>query len=171
MARNPTTAASPSQQGAPMIAQSPSARAISIPRPELRLAGKICTALLLFLGLGATGGGAMLVASPNGSSMQWDLKMLQGSPFADFLIPGLILLGLFGIGSFVVAGLGIARFRIAPFLAFAIGCGLMIWITVELAIIKELSFLHPTMFAIGLGIAAAAVPWGRPTLSAWRQAR
>ena len=44
----------------------------------------------------------------------------------------------------------------------------MIWIAVELAIIKEFSFLHPMCFAIGLVIAAAAVPWGWPTFQAWR---
>ena len=47
----------------------------------------------------------------------------------------------------------------------------MIWIVVELAIIRELSFLHPTMFAVGLVIAAAAVPWGWPTFQAWRANR
>jgi hypothetical protein len=142
-----------------------------VPRPELRLAGKVCVAFLLFLGLGAVGGGIGIVAKPDGSAMQWNVDMLAGSPFSDFLVPGLILLGLFGLGSFVVVALGLARFRIAPFLAFAIGCGQMIWITVELAILGELSFLHPTMFAIGLVIAATAVPWGWPTFQGLRAAR
>jgi hypothetical protein len=143
----------------------------AIPRPELHLAGKVCIAFLAFLGLGAIGGGGMLVAKPDGSLMQWDLSILAGSPFSDFLIPGLILAGLFGVGSFAVAGMGLARIRLAPFLAFAIGCGQMIWIVVELAIIKELSFLHPTMFAIGLFIAASAVRWGWPTFQGWRTTR
>jgi hypothetical protein len=47
----------------------------------------------------------------------------------------------------------------------------MIWITVELAILGQLSFLHPTMFAVGLIIAAMAVRWGWPTLAGWRAAR
>jgi hypothetical protein len=155
-----------------MTAHSVVARpAIDIPRPGLTLSGKLCIALLVLLGLGAIGGAAFMVTDPDGSTMQWDTTMLAGSPFADFLIPGLLLGGLFGIGSFVVAGLGIARFRIAPFLAFAIGCAQMIWIVVELAIIGEFSFLHPTCFAIGLAIAASSVPWGWPTFQAWRSAR
>jgi hypothetical protein len=145
--------------------------AVAIPRPELTLAGKICITFLAFLGLGATGGGIFIVMKPDGSAMQWDVKMLAGSPFTDFLVPGLVLLGLFGVGSFVVAGMGLARSRFAPFLAFAIGCGQMIWITVELAILKELSFLHPTTFAIGLIIAASSVRWGWPTFQGWRAAR
>ena len=54
---------------------------------------------------------------------------------------------------------------------FGIGCAQMIWIVVELAIIGELSFLHPTFFLVGLVIAVAAVPWGWPTFQAWRMTR
>ena len=157
-----------------MASESVAARPVEVnlvPRPELHLAGKTCVAFLGLLGLGAIGGGIGIVTKPDGSAMQWNVDMLAGSPFSDFLIPGLILLGLFGAGSFAVAGLGLARFRVAPFLAFAIGCGQMIWITVELAILGELSFLHPTMFAIGMAIAATAVAWGWPTFKGWRAAR
>jgi hypothetical protein len=78
---------------------------------------------------------------------------------------------LFGVGSIFVAVIGLRRWRIAPFLAFAIGCGQMIWIVVELAIIKELSVLHPICFGLGLAIAIAAVLWGWPTFRGWRATR
>ncbi len=146
----------------------PTARAI--PKPGLHLSGRICIGALVLLGLGALAGGYALVSRPDGSVMQFDVGLLAGTPFADFLIPGLILGGLFGFGSFIVAGMGLARMRLAPFLAFAIGCGQMIWIVVELAIIKELSFLHPTFFGVGLLIAATAARWGWPTFQAWRTA-
>jgi hypothetical protein len=97
--------------------------------------------------------------------------MLKGSPFTDFFVPGLILGVLFGLGSLVVVATGLARLRIAPFLAFALGCGQMVWIVVELAIIGQLSFLHPLSFGLGLIIAATAVRWGWPTFEAWRRAR
>ncbi len=47
----------------------------------------------------------------------------------------------------------------------------MIWIVVELAIIREFSFLHPVMFGAGLMIAAASVAWGWPTFAGWRASR
>jgi hypothetical protein len=149
----------------------PRRTAADIPRPELHAAGKTVIALLVVLGLGALGGGIALVSKPDGSVMQFDVAILAGSPFADYLVPGLILGGLFGIGSMAVAVMGIRHARLAPFLAFAIGSAQMIWIVVELAIIKELSFLHPTFFAVGLIIAAAAVPWGWSTLQGWRETR
>jgi hypothetical protein len=144
---------------------------VEIPRPQLRLAGKLCVTLLVVLGVGALAGGLALLARPDGSVMHFDVGLLEGSPFADYTIPGLILGGLFGVGSLAVAGMGLAHQRIAPFLAFAIGCAQMIWIVVELAIIGEMSFLHPLFFGVGLLVALTAVPWGWPTFEAWRRPR
>ena len=142
-----------------------------IPRPELGRAGRIATAFLMLLGVGALVGGVALVVRPDGSVIQMDVKLLAGSPFSDFFFPGIILGCLFGVGSFAVAALGLRHSRIAPFLAFAIGCGQMIWIVVELALIREFSFLHPTCFGLGAIIAGAAVVWGGPTFQAWRASR
>ncbi len=142
-----------------------------IARPELHLAGKTAIGGLVVLGLGAIAGGAALATRPDGSAMGFDVSMLAGSPFSDYLVPGAILAGVFGIGSFAVAAMGLRRSRLAPFLAFAIGCAQMIWIVVELAVIKEFSFLHPVCFGLGLLIAAAAVPWGWPTFRGWRASR
>ena len=142
----------------------------SIPRPSMNRAGRATVGLLVLLGLMALAGGIALVAKPDGSVMHLPTSYLDGSPFPDFLIPGLILGTLFGVGSFVVAVMALRAWRIAPFLAFAFGCGQMIWITVELAIIKEVSFLHPLCFAIGLAIALVSVRWGWPTYQAWRNA-
>jgi hypothetical protein len=145
-----------------------------IPRPNRGPAGWITIGALVLLGIGATAGGIALVLKPDGSVMHMPLSYLDKSPFADYLVPGLILGGLFGIGSLVVAALGLMRLRIAPFLAFAIGCGQMIWIAVQLTIIDEFSFLHPTMFGVGLVIAVASVVWAWPLLRAivvdWRAA-
>ncbi len=144
------------------------ARATDNPGPEPGPAGKVAILMLVVLGLGALGGGAGLVSAPDGSIMHIPDSILDGSPFPDFLIPGLILGGLFGLGSLAVAVLGLRRWPVAPFLAFAIGCGQMIWIVVQVAIIKGVSFLHPTFFGIGLVIALASVRWGWPTFRARR---
>lgn len=142
----------------------------SIPRPTMNRAGRATVGLLVLLGLMAIAGGIALVAKPDGSVMHLPTSYLDGSPFPDFLLPGLILGTLFGVGSLVVAVMSLRAWRIAPFLAFALGCGQMIWITVELAIIKEVSFLHPLCFGIGLAIALVSARWGWPTYQAWRNA-
>lgn len=147
----------------------PSVSTVSAPRNGL--AGGIAITGLLVLGIGALAGGIALASKPDGSVMHFDVSLLAGSPFVDYFWPGLILGGLFGIGSLAVAVLGLRHWPVAPFLAFAIGCAQMIWIVVELAIIREFSFLHPTMFGIGAVIALASVRWGWPTFRGWRSGR
>lgn len=141
-----------------------------MPKPELRWAGT-ATVLLVLLGVGALAGGIALAKEPDGHVMHFDVALLAGSPFSDYFVPGLILGGLFGIGSFVVAATGLRHWRLAPFLAFAVGCAQMIWIIVELAVIHELSILHPLFFGVGLAIALCSIRWGWPTFQAWRAAR
>jgi len=130
------------------------------PRLELSLAGWVTAIFLILLGVGATAGGVALVAAPDGSIMQMPVSYLDGSPFADYRIPGLILLGVFGIGSLVAAALVLLRLWYAPLVAFAIGTGQMIWIAVQMSIIPEFSLLQPTMFVVGLVIAVSSAVWG-----------
>ena len=74
----------------------------------------------MLLGIGALAGGVALIARTDGGVLQMDPELLAGSPFADFAIAGLILGGLFGVGSLIVAMLGLRRATVAPFLALAI---------------------------------------------------
>lgn len=148
-----------------------SRKLVTAPPQRLGGAGRVSVAFLVLLGIGALAGGIALVARPDGSVMHFDVSLLAGSPFPDYLVPGLILGGLFGVGSLIVAALGIRGWPGAPYLAFAIGCAQMIWIVVELAIIREFSFLHPTCFAIGLVIALTAARWGWPTFRSWLSTR
>jgi hypothetical protein len=143
----------------------------SLVRPALGWAGRITLVFLGLLAVGAIGGAAFMLAEPDGSLIGFSTEMLAGSPFPDFLVPGLVLGGVFGIGSCIVIALGLRGAPIAPFLAFAIGFSQMAWIVIELAIIGEFSFLHPTMFGVGLVIALASARWGWPTFESWRAAR
>ena len=146
---------------------------LATPSRAERVGRAVSIAFLVVLGLGALAGGIALVTAPDGSAMGFRTSLLTGSPFPDYLVPGLVLGGLFGIGALATAWLGWRRHSLAPFLAFSIGCAQMIWIVVQLAIIgtQNLSFLHPAMFLVGLLIALGAVPWGRPALRARRARR
>lgn len=91
--------------------------------------------LLLFQGLSGLLGGYGLVTDPTGASLRIPLGWLEGSPFADYLVPGLILLIVLGFFPLVVLyGLRANR-RWAWFGALAVGAGLIIWIGVEITII------------------------------------
>jgi hypothetical protein len=58
----------------------------------------ILIALLLFLGITAMIGGALLIISPSGKLIGGlPLSILAHSPFSDFLFPGIILFSVLGI--------------------------------------------------------------------------
>ncbi len=75
--------------------------------------------------------------------------------FGSFLVPGLFLLLVSGVGQLVAAALAVVRHTLAPWLMGALGVGLLIWNAVQVPIIP-LSFLQPVLFIIGLveGLAA-----------------
>ncbi len=61
--------------------------------------------LLLLLGLSAGGifGGFMLTDDPTGNGLQMPLDALEGTPFRDYLIPGVILLFFNGLFPLLIA--------------------------------------------------------------------
>ena len=113
--------------------------------------------LLVAQAVGAIGGGAVLVISPDGDIMHMPVSQLDDSPFDSFLIPGLILLIVLGILP-LVAAVGVwYRQTWAWWASGVVGCGLMIWIAVELTIIT-FSWFHVAYALMGLLIVLACLP-------------
>lgn len=109
-------------------------------------------ALLFFQGISAIAGGVALVASPDGAIMHMPLSNLHGSPFSDFLVPGIILLLVLGVFPLIVlVGMWQRRAR-AWYGSFAVGCGLVIFEIVEVTVIP-FSVLQAVYGATGVLIA------------------
>ena len=106
--------------------------------------------LQAFIGLGALGGGFMLVRDPSGSALELPMSLLEGSPFPDFLIPGLFLLAVNGVGSMIGAGLSFARRRYAQEIAIVLGAILVAWIVIQVVIICSVHWLHVLYFILGV---------------------
>ncbi|MDP2412310.1 hypothetical protein [Daejeonella sp.] len=112
--------------------------------------------LLAFLGLGAIGGGGVLILSPSGQLMGMPLSLLDHLPFTNFLIPGIILFSVLGLAPFLL----IFALSKKPKSSFAemLNCFddmhwswtfsvymafiLIIWIQVQMVFIQAVSWLH-----------------------------
>jgi hypothetical protein len=129
-------------------------------RPLSRLA-KAAVVLEILLSIGALGGGLVLMIAPRGEIMPLPLSALAGSPFDTYLVPGLILFGVLGLGPLITARLAWFRHPLAPTAAFVVGAGLLIWVAVEVAIIgySDEPPLQAIYGVLGLVIVLVAVRW------------
>ena len=90
---------------------------------------------MLFQGLSGTAGGIGLVTDPTGARLTFSTEMLAGSPFEDFLIPGLFLTFALGIAPLIVAaGLGLGR-GWAWAASLLVSLALLAWIVVEVLVV------------------------------------
>jgi hypothetical protein len=107
---------------------------------------------LVLLGVSAVYGGVSLVLDPTGGLLGMPFEWIQGTVFGDYLVPGLVLLGVLGIGSFIVA-YGLLRRSLWAWPAgMALGVATIVWIVVQLVIVQRYFFLQPVIATIGLVI-------------------
>ena len=131
------------------------------PAPVERWRGRLLMALTGFGGITALGGGLGLLTLPPGSAAVPPLSALQHTPFTSFLIPGLLLMGLGGVQ---LAG-ALSLWRRAPWalaLTVVAGGGMVVWIVVQAALLRELNWLHVLYFSQGAATLGLAAP------AAWR---
>jgi hypothetical protein len=96
---------------------------------------RMLAALLLFVGLGGLFGGLLFVTDPSGGSMGMDAAILAGSPFADFLVPGVVLLLVNGVGSTAAGAVAWMGWRYTGQAGAALGALLVAWILIQIGTI------------------------------------
>lgn len=118
---------------------------MSLPLTNRTVVG-ILAALALFGALSAFLG-SVLAMAVNGAGVP--LEHLAGSPFTSYFVPGLILGIVVGGTQLAAAVTLLAKRNSALLLSAVAGFGMMIWIFVELAIIRQYSWLQTVYFALG----------------------
>lgn len=109
--------------------------------------------LLLFNGIGAIYGGYLFIAAPDGSLMHMPLNFLEHSPFTNFLIPGIILIIFNGVFSLFTSVCLLLRTKRYPLMIILQGVILLIWITVQIVMIRNYDdVLHTTFLAVGAAL-------------------
>ena len=96
--------------------------------------------LLTILGSLAFLGSWGLIGDPSGKSIQIPIEVLEGTPFNNFLIPGIILLFAIGFLSIAVAFMTFKRSRYYPYFIILQGCVLIGWLTAEILFNKDLFY-------------------------------
>jgi hypothetical protein len=122
--------------------------------------------LLAFLGLGALGGGGVFILSPSGEMMGMPVKIIQSSPFSNFLIPGIILFVVLGLMPILLiyALIQKPKWRFPEFFNFFndmhwawtytiySAFALIIWIQTEEIYLKSVHWSHSLYMGIALMI-------------------
>ncbi|MFT4144289.1 MAG: hypothetical protein QM644_07505 [Mobilitalea sp.] len=115
----------------------------------MKLVYRVLLFLHVFVGVGAMGGGLMAILNPEGpGGMPTDA--LKYSPFNDFLIPGIILFVLIGLGNVFCSLLMIFKIKYQAYISCIISAALVIWIIVQCIILRAVVSLHIIFFIIGL---------------------
>jgi hypothetical protein len=120
----------------------------------IRIYRIISIALLIFNLTGAFYGGGSLILFPDGSQLQLDLKLLDHSPFHDFLIPGIILLCSNGLLSAFALYKVIQKKDSFEKWIMAQGAVLTGWILIQMFMIQMVFFLHYVMGGTGILLVA-----------------
>lgn len=127
--------------------------------------------LLGLLSLGGFVGGLSFVRDRTGADLGAKLSWLQKTPVHDFFLPGLFLLGVYGIGSLLLMA-GLAwRWSPGPvprldtglghhwawFGAIGQGAALVVWILYEFVVLPNQMLLQPILIGVGLLIVVLAL--------------
>ena len=106
--------------------------------------------LLLTTGVNALVAGALFILDPSGGRIGMSVDYLKFSPFADYLIPGLVLLTVVGCLSIYVAIATLRKKSYAPMATLGQGVILIGWIAIQVLMVRDLNVLHMTMAGVGI---------------------
>jgi hypothetical protein len=110
---------------------------------------RILFVLHLFVGIGAMCGGAAAIIEPY-KPLGMPVEVLKNSPFENFLIPGILLFGVIGIGNVFSAVMFRFRLKYQGYISSVFSWALVIWIVVQCIMLGAVAFLHILFFAIGI---------------------
>jgi hypothetical protein len=115
----------------------------------MKLVYRLLFALHLFVGIGAVAGGLAAITNPQ-APFGMTLEPLKNSPFSNYLIPGMILFTVMGVGNLASAFMFRFKLKFQGYLSSVFSWALVIWIIVQCVMLKAVVFLHVLFFTIGL---------------------
>jgi len=124
-------------------------------RPSFTPATRIATVFLsAFVALTSIGGGLVLLLAP--ARVLPPTSLLQHTPFASFTVPAVLLLAI-GVLAATCASATWERSRSAVDLALLAGGAQLVWVIVEVAMLRELDWLQVVSGGVGLAIVGLGI--------------
>jgi hypothetical protein len=117
--------------------------------------------LELVTAAGAIPVGLLFIGDPSGAAMQLPRAWIDDTVFGSYLVPGLYLFAMNGLGMVAVAGLSLYRHWLAPWLTGVLGIGLITWILVQLVVMPETMWLQWFFLLAGICLGFVALFWLR----------
>lgn len=105
--------------------------------------------LQAFNGVSAVLGGSLLVKDPTGHSLAIRSEWLLTTPFSSFLIPGIVLFVVNGVGNLAGFWLTVRKSEQAGMAGAVLGIIMMTWIIAQVMWIGYKSALQPLYFGTG----------------------
>ncbi len=119
----------------------------------MKVVNRVLFILHVLVGLGAMSGGLAAITDP-GKPLGMPVEALKYSPFSDFLIPGILLFGVIGLGNILCAVTFLFKIKYQGYVSSVFSWALVIWIIVQCIMLRAVVFLHVLFFIIGLVQAA-----------------
>lgn len=109
----------------------------------------IAMLLLLFNAVSALFGGYMLIEDPTGGTLQMPVDMMKGGPFNNYLIPGITLFTVLGVGSLLALAMLIFNVRYHARAVFLQGLATIVWIVTQMIIVQDIVLLQIVYLSVG----------------------
>ena len=117
--------------------------------PNIKALRVLAIGLHLFIGIGAVAGGYAAVSNPV-DPLGIPKDMLKNGPFDNFLIPGLFLMLIIGVGNIIAGALAQKKHKWSSYFSGAMGDTLILWIVIQCLILSTIAALHVIFFVFGV---------------------
>lgn len=111
----------------------------------------------LALGTTALVSGGLMLLEPAGATLSLEVEWLDGTPFQDYFVPGLILFTVLGIGSFAVVYGFTKRTQWAWWATVGLGIALVGWIITQVVLLRTYHVLQFIYGVLGVALIVLAV--------------
>lgn len=103
-----------------------------------------------FMAVTATLSGLLMISNPSGEILHLPLRLLEGTPFTNFRVPGILLTGIVGGVNLLAVFYNIKRHANRYNWAMAGGFVIVGWICIQMILLKSIHWLH--LIYLGTGI-------------------